>query len=824
MKVIFDGIVCGVVLVSFLMLWQSAAYGETRKFTVRTGLERLWDISKLPELRPEKLRQASSGAVYPLAKDGAEFLYRESDGEYVLFDATGPGCVVRYWSALIVPGTRIRFYFDGHTTPDIDMHLADMFTGQTFPWLHPVVGNDTISSGGFYSYLPIPYEKGCKVTLDRIPSFYHLEWLNLPEYDRVETFDLPKAGKYRAAVEKAVEKLKSVGFPDLPKRARSAKSATVKRGEAFALVSLDGPGVIDTITLKLEPHDPDTLREVLIRAFWDGESSPSVWSPIGDFFVSGHQKTEFRALPLGSTQEGFYCRFPMPFAKSAKLELVNESGKDVAVEYRVLDRKIDACPEDWGRFHARWSRVETKIGEYVTLLNARGRGKYVGISFNPQSISPWMLEGDEVVWADGELTPSIHGTGTEDYFNGAWYFNKGQFSLATHGAPLLELVETGLRSRVSLYRFHLLDPISFSERIRVCIEHGQERSMQGSDYCFTAFWYQTEPHVPRFPTPAAPERLATAAPVLEYIKRFGEWQDAVKQKFDDKVTELGMKLIAHFPNEANLNQVRYRTGQALRRLGRVNDAVEVWRSAQDYWGIDFAETDLCATEAWVLGGQKGEPPKAMLEIQRLDKPQKPGSFDPAVWNALPVATDFHPNFPNPYFDLAADVQTEVRMAYDDASLYLWVRCWEPSMEELGVPREAGETFNFKEDGFVLCVDAERSYETYTFVAVDPKGRVWVTTDVRGSDERFGQTEKQEGKPVLPPMSAEAVAQTESDCWVVELRIPRDLVGLKGDISNTISGLGFIRLRNSNRERPESTMWGTGIVSNVASQFGLARFE
>jgi hypothetical protein len=540
-----------------------------------------------------------------------------------------------------------------------------------------------------------------------------------------------------------------------------------------------------------------------------------VWSPVGDFFVSGHQKTTFTSLALGSTDQGFYCRFPMPFRDGARLEIVNEGSKEVTVTASVLTRPLDSLPSDRGRFHARWSRIETQIGQYVPLLTALGRGKYVGISFNCQAISPWMLEGDEVVWADGELTPSVHGTGTEDYFNGAWYFNRGQFSLATHGAALLDLTETGKRSRVSLYRLHTLDPIYFSERIRLCIEHGQELSMQGSDYCFTTFWYQDEPHVTPFPTPPATERASGAARVIAYMERFTEWQQALTQKDEAAVAERGVRLIDDFPGEANLNFVRYHTGSALQRLERVNEAIEVWRSAEDYLGIDYRETGLCKAEAWIARGARGKCPKALLEISRFDAAQRPGSFDSKKWDALPIATGLHPAFPSPYLDLPADHQTETAMSYDSEYVYVRARCWEPKTEHL-VIGEIQDRFDMREDAFVVCIDPGRKYERYALIVCNSGGRVKAAWT--GGHEWW--TAQQ---PMDKLFEAEGAARIENGAWIVELRIPRKTLGLDGDLAGRICGLEFIRVRNVNLRASEVSMWGTGYIPVIVSEFSLGRF-
>lgn len=803
-----------------LLVWTWLLPGFTagaapQQFTVETALKRVWDLSEIPVLRQEKLRMASSGAVYPRAKDKSEFLYRDSNGEYVLFDAAGPGCLVRYWSALVEDGTRIRFYFDGNTRPDLDLELQDLFTGQTYPWLVPLVGNPDTSSGGSFSYLPIPYAKACKVSLDRAPSFYQIEALQLSD-DSVETFDLRRMESYRPAIEKAVAELQArSSFP--PFEEGSSISTRLLPGQTCKLLEMAGPAVITEIGLHLEPFEPDLLREVLIRGFWEDERDPSIWSPLGDFFVNGFKKADFVSLPMATTEHGFYCRFPMPFERSGRLEIVNESDHPVTLRYRVSHHRLARFPEDWGRFHARWDRVETRMGEYVQLLKTIGTGKFIGMSLNAQGISPWMLEGDEVAWVDGELTPSIHGTGTEDYFSGAWYFKNGPFHLPFHGAPMLELRPLGQASRVSLYRFHTLDPISFRERIRLNLEHGQENSMQGSDYCFTVFYYQNEPHQTACRTVPVAARLESNAPVLEYLSRLRPWQEATNQKDRARIIELGLGLLADFQQEGNLNRVRYLTGQALAEAGRVDEAVKIWKSAQDYFGVDHWQTRLCQTKAWLFGGRHGPPPRTLLGVNRVAEAQVPGHFDHGIWSSLPAAKEFRPGFPDPYHDLAADVQTEVRVAHDQKHLYVQAICFEPRITELTNSQPQQENFDQKEDTIVICLDASLSLESYLMIAVNSKGRVSAGS-AKAADVWSGR------RKMDLSLAAEAAANVEADHWKIELRLPLSALGLAGDAAERIIGLGLIRVRNAGQKKPEITMWGRGLVPMLASDFGLAQFK
>jgi hypothetical protein len=804
--------------IATLLLWTALlpalnAVAAPRSFTFETALQRLWDLSAIPELRREKLRMASSGAVYPRAKDRSEFLYRDSNGDYVLFEAVGPGCLVRYWSALVEKGTRIKLYLDGNTRPDLDMELEDWFTGQTYPWLAPIVGNPDTSSGGSYSYLPIPYAKGCKVALDRVPSFYQIEALQFGD-GGVETFDLRRIESYRAAVEKAITELRQTAAAD----DQPLKTVSLPAGQTCTLLQAAGPAVITEVRLEFEPLTPALLRQLLIRGFWEDEKDPSVWSPVGDFFIAGFEKKDFVSLPLSSTEKAFCCRFPMPFERSGRLEIVNESEQPVTLRYQVLHRPLERFPENWGRFHARWDRVETRMGEYVQLLRSTGSGKYVGLSLNAQGIRNWMLEGDEVAWVDGELIPSIHGTGTEDYFNGAWYFRNGVFHLPFHGATMLELKPPlGQPARASLYRFHLLDPIDFQERIRLNLEHGQENSMQGSDYSFTVFFYQVEPHRVSFKTLPVAARLQSRAPVFDYLARFKPWQEAVNRKDRDQIIELGLGLLADFQQEGDLNRVRHLTGRALAEAGRVDEAVKVWRSAQDYFGVDHWDTRLCQAKAWLYGGQAGPPPRNLLVVTRISESQSPGHFDPQLWSRMPVATEFRTGFPDPYYDVAADVQTEVRAAYDDKNLYLQAVCWEPRVSELRSGEPSTGYFNHKEDSLVACLDTDLTFESYLMVAVGPGGLVSAGA-AKAADVWSGK------KKMELSLGGAAVVTPGPDHWRIELSLPLSSLGLMGDLSRRIVGFGLIRVRNAGEKKPEVTMWGRGLVPMLPSEFGFARFE
>jgi len=270
----------------------------------------------------------------------------------------------------------------------------------------------------------------------------------------------------------------------------------VPAGATAVLADIRGAGVITTFWVTIASGDPYFLRRILLRMYWDGERSPSVEVPIGDFFGTGFQYKHYVTQFVGMSSGGYYSYFPMPFGTRARVEVVNETGEEIGAFYYHLDyQKLSRPPAPAvARFHATWHRdIRTTPGRYFTVLEAEGRGHLVGLNLNMQSYDGGLafLEGDEMIWVDGERQPSIRGTGTEDYFNSGWYFNHGEFAAPYHG---LILKDDSL-GRIAAYRFHVLDAIPFRKSIRAVIEHG-DRNTEIADYSCTAYWYQLEPHRP----------------------------------------------------------------------------------------------------------------------------------------------------------------------------------------------------------------------------------------------------------------------------------------------------------------------------------------
>ncbi len=268
------------------------------------------------------------------------------------------------------------------------------------------------------------------------------------------------------------------------------------------LVDIDGPGCFRHLWITTSEK---VLRDLILRCYWDNEIEPSVEVPLGDFFCNACGYTaEVRAIPVNvNPSNGMNCYFPMPFRKHAKITLENRCPERCAVYYAFNYEELDELPEDTPYFHAKFHRENPTAGtrDFTILDGVRGKGHFCGCYMTwQQNNSGWWGEGEFKAFLDGDTEfPTICGTGTEDYFGGAWGFGKTTFTSPFLGYPCGGDYKLGVRH--SLYRFHILDPIHFQEDIRITMQTLGWRS-EGrylplkDDLSATAYWYQGEPHLP----------------------------------------------------------------------------------------------------------------------------------------------------------------------------------------------------------------------------------------------------------------------------------------------------------------------------------------
>ncbi len=284
----------------------------------------------------------------------------------------------------------------------------------------------------------------------------------------------------------------------------NADARPLAPGQTLTLVDHKGAGIVRRWWMTIAPFNNRAIqRQLIVRCYWDGESSPSVEVPVTDFFGVGFgEYHEFVSLPVSMTSGGYNCFWPMPFRRLARITVENRSTVPVEAVYFNIDIETHRqLPPDALYFHAQFRRAASVQGKPVTVLEATGRGQYVGTVLSmqpPRGRDMGFLEGDERVSVDGEATPSVIGTGTEDYFSSGWYFLGGAYASPYNGAPIVD----GKTARVSAYRWHIEDAIPFERSLRFEIEHGGINDLPNVDYSSVAFWYQTHPHAPFPPLPA----------------------------------------------------------------------------------------------------------------------------------------------------------------------------------------------------------------------------------------------------------------------------------------------------------------------------------
>jgi hypothetical protein len=290
----------------------------------------------------------------------------------------------------------------------------------------------------------------------------------------------------------------------------------IQAGSVFTLADIAGPGAIQHIWLTCFPN---TWRHLILRMYWDGEEQPSVEVPIGDFFCNGWcERSNVSSLPIAvNPAGGMNSYWVMPFRKHAKLTVENRMPENVVLYYQI-DYTLTAVPDDAAYFHAQWRRSNpVKYKDVHTILDGvKGKGHYVGTYLAWQvNNNGWWGEGEIKFYLDGDREfPTICGTGTEDYFGGAWNFEHPRGEYGMYSTPFLGLHQIikpdGLyrsQQRFGMYRWHIMDPIRFDEDLRVTIQAlgwrsgGRYLPLQ-DDIASVAYWYQAEPHAPY---PALPD-------------------------------------------------------------------------------------------------------------------------------------------------------------------------------------------------------------------------------------------------------------------------------------------------------------------------------
>lgn len=288
----------------------------------------------------------------------------------------------------------------------------------------------------------------------------------------------------------------------------------IQPGETVTLFDVEGTGVINHIWLTFNEARPNWLEkegsatpaDLVIRMFWDGAEKPAVEAPIGDFFASGFGlRQPVKSLPvLVEGGDGYNCYWEMPFHRSAKITVTNDGKKKARSFYYQFDfTEYDKLPPNTAYFCAQYRQeFPQQLGRDYLIADIEGMGHYVGTVMSVRSRSPyWFGEGDHKYYVDGETEPSTWGTGTEDYFLSAWGFTENLNPYS--GCSYMSKGEEDLGAKYTLYRWHIEDPVRFTQAFRFEIEHtgwiSADETATGEvdghveredDMATVAFWYQ----------------------------------------------------------------------------------------------------------------------------------------------------------------------------------------------------------------------------------------------------------------------------------------------------------------------------------------------
>jgi len=430
--------------------------------------------------------------------DGSGIIRREGN-QQVFAEMEGPGCIWRIWSALPQKG-HVKIYLDGQTEPVVDMPFADYFDGKHAPFNFPQLSYrlEDVGCRGQNLYLPIPYQRSCKIVADdKWGAYFHFGYETFPKGTKVPTFS-PDLVKQNVGALKAVDDYfrNKLGTDPAEKREGAVERlgmTMVDAGKTARVAELSGPAAITAIRVKkvqLKDREDEmaALRKLVLKITWDGQKEPAVWCPLGDFFGTAPGVNKYKSLPTGMTDDGFYALWYMPFAKSASIDLANDDSVARAVGFEIVTAPLSRPFEGLGHFHCKWHRDEFPLSkdrwpDWV-MLQTEGRGRFCGVMlhvWNPRG--GWWGEGDEKFFVDGEKFPSTIGTGSEDYFGYAWG-DPHLFQKPFHCQTMTQN-NTGHQS---VLRWHIVDNVPFQKSFQGCIEKYYPND-RGTLYACTTCWY-----------------------------------------------------------------------------------------------------------------------------------------------------------------------------------------------------------------------------------------------------------------------------------------------------------------------------------------------
>jgi len=426
-------------------------------------------------------------------------------GEYLICDVTGPGAIVRTWTAAI-NGT-ITVHLDDADEPIYSASAQDFLLHPYRPFARHAELDESLFVGTLQQrnacYFPMPFHKRCRIIWKGDLKKIHFYQIQIRRYDRntgVRTFQADDLQRYRSTLEAVSKKLANLdSWSDqspLPPIELQANVAPQARAD---LLKLDGPLALERLTLRVKAKHMDrALRQTVLSIFFDDHRWGQVQCPLGDFFGVAPGINPYDALPFSVAPNGdMICRFVMPFAKTCRIQVENKGDQAVSISGSVRPMAY-TWNERSLHFQARW-RIDHDLvadGRHVQdmpYLIAQGQGVYVGsttILLNPNPVPTpygnWWGEGDEKIFVDNEVSPSTFGTGSEDYYNYAWS-SPDIFIFPYCAQPRND--GPANRGFVTNNRWHILDALPFHTHMAFYMELYSHERTPGVSYARIGYHY-----------------------------------------------------------------------------------------------------------------------------------------------------------------------------------------------------------------------------------------------------------------------------------------------------------------------------------------------
>lgn len=492
------------VTILFFTLFQAKSQSDIYRWA--DEVEQLKRVDQLPMYRHNQLiEQESSWDRTHGNDDGFSGKYsytRKEDGHLVLAEFEGPGVLNRFWTPTPTEDT-LAFYFDGENTPRLRIKFMDLFSGEVYPFTKPVVGNEI---GGYYSYIPIPFNKSLKIVFEGDHIMFHqIQYRHMPGVN-VESWTghfnerdkqlLSEVNVLWSDISPTVSNYTSGISSDIKSQ---EKTFLIQPGEEVTFFESAQGGRIVGFDIDGGTSFEGLNKDVILSAKWDNEDVEAIYSPVADYFGYAFGKPAMRSIVMGRHGTINYSYLPMPYDSSAEMKLIYKKREGVqqnpiTVSSKVYYNNNSRNAIDEGKLYTVWRREIPDIGEFYTFLDTKGKGHYVGTVHHAQGLRPGMTlfwEGDDSTYVDGKML--LHGTGSEDYYNGGWYaildrWDRG-ISMPIHGSLDYSLP----MGRTGAYRFFLSDKMTFEKEIYHGMEHGEVGNDFPVDYATVAFYYGSEP-------------------------------------------------------------------------------------------------------------------------------------------------------------------------------------------------------------------------------------------------------------------------------------------------------------------------------------------